>query len=66
MQPTQSPWPFVASLALLALASAALVLLLPQLFGAGDDPAPWLLATLGGLALAGALGTRRFRPDHRS
>ena len=66
MQPTQSPWPFVASLALLALSSAALILLMPQLFGTGDDPAPWLFATHGGLALAGALGTRRFRPDHRS
>lgn len=66
MQPTQSPWPFVVSIALLALSAAVLLLLVPQLFGTGDDPAPWLLGALGGLALAGAVGTRRFRPNHRS
>lgn len=64
MTQTRSPWPFIISLALLAISASALILLMPSLFG-GGSPAPWVLGALGGLALAGATGTRRFRPDQR-
>lgn len=64
MKKTSTPWPFVISLALLALAAAALILLLPQLFQGGSSPQPWLYGVLGGLAVAGAFGTRQFKPEH--
>lgn len=64
MTKTPSPWPFVISLALVAIPGTALILLVPQLFQSGSNPAPWVLGALGGLVFAGAHGTRHFRPEH--
>lgn len=54
---------FVGSLLTLALSAAAVILLLPGVVHGRSDLSVRTVVVLGGLALVGAVGAFRWRPD---
>ena len=59
---SSTPWIFVASIVVLAVSAAGVILLVPGLIRSGGEQHLGLVGALVIVAVAGAVGTRRWRP----
>lgn len=62
MTNTPTPWPFVASIVVLALSASGIILLVPGIVRSDGGQHLGLLTALVIVAVAATVGTRRWKP----